>query len=147
MRTKCFYLICLLSVFGWVACDKMPVNGRLDGMWQLQQVDYDDGTAVCPEYIYYNFQLELCKLTKVHNSGEADRSIDNYLGRFEFTGSSLQLYDLRGWVYRQPETPVTAGELAAFGIPGTEEHFDIEKLTADRMILRSATARLSFRKF
>lgn len=144
MKSKYYFLILITLLY---SCDKLPVNGHLDGMWQLQTIEYANGKSHTPISTYYNIQLQLIKLTQIHNSGSAERRIDNYLGRFKHTQDSLIVYDLRKWIYREEETPATPEQLAPFGIEGTSGHFGIEELTSDKMILRSPGTLLTFRKF
>ena len=46
------YLLILFFAMMFVACDKVYINGELDGMWQLQRVERA-GEVLAPENIYY----------------------------------------------------------------------------------------------
>ena len=53
-----------------IACDKVPMNGNLDGMWQLMAIQYNTTGSVSDVKIsrlYYSFQLHLVEL----NNNEA----------------------------------------------------------------------------
>lgn len=143
MKTKYFLLSLLVILF---SCDKLPINGLLDGMWQLKKIEYTNGETIFPEFTYYSIQLDLIKLSQVHNSGTPDRSINTFLGRFQYTHDSLYIYDIRTWVYREEEIPATVEQLQPFGI-SNNAHFAIEKLDGKNMLLRSDEALLTFRKF
>lgn len=127
------------------ACDKLPINGKLDGMWQLEEIEYSNGDHIVPEATYYSFQLHLMKLTQVHEESLYGSKSDRYLGRFTHTNDSLIVYDFR--IYYQEEESATPEQLIPFGITGTSEHFEVEKLNRKKMILKSRHARLLFRKF
>src|SRR3712207_6070278 len=52
------------------ACDKVPENGLLDGLWQLMEIE-DEGTRkdISQEHLYCSFQLKLFMLgDRVKNS-------------------------------------------------------------------------------
>lgn len=139
---KIGYILILIII---TACDKFPINGKLDGMWQLKEIEYKDGTNEVPEAVYYSFQLHLMKLTQVHKGSLYGNKSENYLGRFNHTEDSLIVYDFR--IYRDEETSVSAEQLIPFGIKGTSGRFKIEKLSKSKMILQSYYTRLTFRKF
>ena len=54
--------LCLLS------CEKVYINGDLDGMWKLQTVETTD-TTICPQNIYYSFQRHLVMLGEHFDTG------------------------------------------------------------------------------
>ena len=59
------------------ACDKVYINGDLDGMWQLQKVENsEDNTAEYKQNIYYSFQRNLTFISK---QNETDAPL-RYLG-------------------------------------------------------------------
>ncbi|MEG1684407.1 MAG: lipocalin-like domain-containing protein [Bacteroides sp.] len=113
------------------SCSKAPINGKLDGQWQLTQIDFSNGETVNkkPERIYFSVQLHLLSLRQT-NGGE-------YLGRFNHTGDSLHINMLEG----------NKEEMKVFGMDDTVQHFGVEKLSHSKMILKSEYGRLFFRKF
>ena len=124
-----------------VTCAKAPINGDLDGFWQLAEIAYKKGTVTDThnDGLFYSVQLKLIGLQKGGNN--------QYLGRFVQTEDSLFVYDFRLNITGDNSQKAAAGDLQAWGIPDTTERFAIEKLNGKEMILTSATARLSFRKW
>lgn len=50
-------------MFGVASCNKRPINGPLDGQWQLMTADYPDGEQVVPDRgLYYCFFLHTASL-------------------------------------------------------------------------------------
>ena len=124
-----------------VTCAKAPINGDLDGFWQLAEIAYKKGTVTDThnDVLFYSVQLKLIGLQKGGNN--------QYLGRFVQTEDSLFVYDFRLNITGDNSQKAAAGDLQAWGIPDTTERFAIEKLNGKEMILTSATASLSFRKW
>lgn len=124
-----------------VTCAKAPINGDLDGFWQLAEIAYTGGTVTDThnDGLFYSVQLKLIGLQKGSNN--------QYLGRFVQTEDSLFVYDFRLNITGDNSQKAAAGDLQAWGIPDTTERFAIERLNGKEMILTSATARLSFRKW
>lgn len=133
--------IVLLLIVSLSGCSKMPINGQLDGLWHLTSRTDKNGatTDTKADRIYYAFQLHLMGL-----QWEGDI---RYLGRFEQTPDSLFVSDFRLDIWGDNSQTAQEGELDKWGIPGTAERFGIEELTRSRLILRSETTTLTFRKF
>lgn len=118
-------LFCLLGS----ACSKLPINGKLDGQWQVQQIEYRSGETETPKQTYYNFSLHTVNLMQVGGSFAA--------GNMQYSGDSL-------WI----SMPVSSLEgLRLFGLNRQDTRFGVEKLTSSQLVLQSDYARLSFRKF
>lgn len=131
--------ILTLLIFTVCSCGKVPMNGKLDGMWQLMQIEHADGTVnnIKESRLYYCIQLELLGL---QSAGHIE-----FLGRFAYTEDSLFVNDFR---LNSDNTMLAIPEqLSPYGINETAERFGIEQLTSDKMVLKSNTATLSFRKF
>ena len=135
-------LFIISIVFLLAACDKMPMNGNLDGMWQLMAIqdNVTDGVSnVKNSRLYYSFQLHLVEL----NNNEA-------FAYFSHRNDSIVMYD---WCYGNSDdnsvnvkmTDATA--LNKFGLYELRDSFRVEVLTSEKMQLRSRKATLSFRKF
>ena len=111
------------------ACGKMPINGDLDGRWQIMKIEYASGVEEVPERAYYSVALHTINLMKV--------DVSNQTGNMEYTGDSLFVV-----------MPISKVEdLLPFGMNGTEQRFGVKELTSKHLILQSDYARLEFRKF
>ena len=120
------------------ACDKLPMNGNLDGMWQLMAIQ-DNTTSnvsdVKDSRLYYSFQLHLVQL----NNGEA-------YAYFSHRNDSIVMYD---WCKGNLDNDkiIDPSVLNKFGLYELRDSFKVEVLTSEKMQLRSRKATLSFRKF
>lgn len=131
-------LFIISIVFLLAACDKVPINGNLDGMWQLMAIQ-DNGISnvsdVKGSRLYYSFQLHLVQL----NNGDA-------YAHFSHRNDSIVMYDwCKGNVTNDKITDPTV--LSKFGLYELRDSFRVEVLTHDKMQLHSRKATLSFRKF
>lgn len=146
---KLLVLIALiLSGQLYTACDKMPMNGDLDGMWQLMNIEYADGSNQTPDkQRYMCIQLHLVQLTVYSNAHQG------IYAHFTHEGNNLRLYDyydLTHWVNTQTTNEVLedASQLLPWGISGLDVTYHIEKLNGNALILKDpAGTTLTFRKF
>jgi len=132
MKLKGFILLVSLFIF---SCEKRPVNGKLEGRWQLMNVSYlYDEEVWNPEFTYYDFTLNLLQLARTGNS---EFSTQSEWARFNHTDDSIHIYMIGS----------TSRKARLFGMNDTIQHFEIEVLTGKNMILQSSFAKLKFRKF
>ena len=111
------------------ACGKTPINGDLDGRWQIMKIEYASGEEETPERAYYSVALHTINLMQV--------DVTSQTGNMEYTGDSLFV-----------EMPISKIEnLLPFGMNGTEQRFGVKELTSKHLVLQSDYARLEFRKF
>lgn len=138
----------LLICFLLTACDKLPANGDLDGMWQLIEVEHNGVIRnVKEEQIYMSIQLKLFMLGDRINSMR-------YYGYFDHKGDSICF-----WQFSYPSMnesdednniPVEEDEkedLEKWGFYSLNEVFRIEKLTKDLLIMESDSAKIRYIKF
>ena len=129
MDTMKRYIIGALLLLMAGACGKMPINGDLDGRWQIMKIAYASGEEEAPERAYYSVALHTINLMKV--------DVTSQTGNMEYTGDSLFVV-----------MPVSKVEdLLPFGMNGTEQRFGVKELTSKYLVLQSDYARLEFRKF
>ena len=122
------YIIGALLLLMASACGKMPINGDLDGRWQIMKIEYASGEEEVPERAYYSVALHTINLMKV--------GVSNQTGNMEYTGDSLFVV-----------MPISKVEdLLPFGMNGTEQRFGVKELTSNHLVLQSDYARLEFRK-
>ena len=139
-------IIFFAFVITLAACDKVPINGDLDGMWQLTCIETKHDTTY-QKNLFWQFQLHLLQIGDVYD----------YFARFENTGSELRVYQVasgsRHEDASQNDEPVTEkdsvhmAKLKQYGIYKTDTRFKIEELNADNMRLRSDSVCLHFRKY
>lgn len=129
--------------FAVSSCGKAPINGDLDGMWQLTSIERHDGETYCQKDVFWAFQLHLVQL--------GDRKI---YGRFENNGKTMRIYSLATVSEHQHENQndewideSNIGILYRYGLYNLDTTFRIERLDDHAMILNSSDARLTFRKY
>lgn len=142
--------LCALLTTLIVACDKMPMNGDLDGMWQLTTIVTPDSVSdVSNSHAYVSFQLQLVQWDDI----DAER---RYFSHFTHTADSLIFYDFAhpskyavGNNQNEWITPAEmhAGIFDAWGIHAVRAPFRIRQLDSSHMQLQQADTTLVLRKF
>ena len=123
------YIIAVLLILIVSACGKTPINGDLDGRWQIMKIEYASGEEETPERAYYSVALHTINLMQV--------GVTSQTGNMEYIGDSLFV-----------EMPISKIEdLLPFGMNDTKQRFGVKELTSKHLVLQSDYARLEFRKF
>lgn len=132
-------LLFIFLLLGISSCDKAPINGKLDGRWQLMTIEYENGSMTECNRIYYSIQLHLIEISAKGGNG------GTFIGRFSYKDNEVTMSEFR----RRGNEEALAGlkELEVFGMNSFLTHFKVEKATSEKMILKSEYARLAFRKF
>ena len=131
-----FHVIFFIS-FVLVSCAKKPINGDLDGRWQLMTIDlHEDGSQTQPKDTYYDVSLNLMEL-KQKKENQENLGLFGLKARFNHTEDSLHIRMIN---CKQAQMP-------PFGMNDTIQHFAVEELNKKKMVLNSEYARLEFRKF
>lgn len=126
---KNIFIIVTTSILTLCACDKVYINGELDGMWNLHSVE-SDGTTIYPEAIYYSFQRHLTQISKHYDIGLPLR----YLGNLRYTGDSVIMW---GFYIHPLEThAATLEDLAQFHIYNDTAAFKVNRLNEEMLILQ-----------
>ena len=121
-----------------LSCEKLPENGKLDGWWQVTEVQfarngaYDSIVPMKEQKIFWAVQLKLISITGISNGTTGET-----LCRFHYAGDRLQLTEM--YVHHRDRD--------ATGIDSNQADFAIEALDSKHMQLRSDFARIVFRKF
>lgn len=135
-------VILILSVITatLLSCDKVYINGDLDGMWQLQKVEFSDSAAY-PQDIYYSFQRHLVQVSENYEEGLPLR----YIGDLDYTGDTLRISGFRKFL----EEEIVAGmnELERFLLYDTVTVFKVEVLDDSQLTLRSNRALYTLKKW
>ena len=117
-------------------------NGDLDGFWHLES-DFSQ------RYVFWGVEHKLIA------AKETDTNREKFYFRFEQTGDSLKITQVykNHWHQDQGEEggdiPVDelSDDLQHYGINALPEGFKKEALSGSKMILKSKTVRLKFKKF
>lgn len=131
--------ICLLFLL--LSCERIFINGELDGMWRLRRVD--NGVVVeHPDSIFYTFQRHLVMMGIY---SETEHPKNWYMGCFEYDGDSILMNNF----YRYPGTDGirVPKELENLYIYDTIAKFKVEHLSNDMLLLSSSDVEYTFEKW
>jgi hypothetical protein len=122
-------LLTVIMLLAVGSCSKNPINGDLDGQWQIMSIVYSDGHMEIPEQLYYCFSLHTVYLS-APGSGVG--------GNMVYEGDKLSL-DI---AHAEKAT-----DLLPWGINSIVTNFDVVELTSSKLTLKSEYATIEFRKF
>ena len=145
MKKSIALIFALLCCIG---CDKVPINGKLDGMWQLTSVQTPEGVHDArASRAYLSFQLHL---------SQWDFASQRCYAHFSHEADSLRFFDfakLSAHSTAADDDPaVTPAEMAGglfgvYGIHTLDARFRVVHLSHSSLILEAADTTLTFRKF
>lgn len=143
----------LLTAFA--ACDKVPINGPLDGQWQMMRIETPDSVRDAkPLHAYLCFQLHLSEW-----NSEGHR----YYAEFSHDGDSLLFWHFAHHSLHRTQADnnewMTAAELAGgtddnpdglldrWGIHSLDARFRVLTLNSSTLVLERNDTVLHLRKF
>ncbi len=130
----------IIFALAFVACDKAYINGELDGMWKVCQVEYND--EVCqPTDIYYSFQRHMTQISK-HFEEEIPL---RFIGNLYYRGDTITMSGFRK--YLEEHRVCTPEELKQFHLHSDSAVFTIEKLNDDMLIMKNDVGKYTLRKW
>ena len=139
-----------ISMFAFSSCElESSDNDKLDGFWHLESIDsLENGQTVDMSklHVFWGIEYKLIAATQYDNNTE------RMFFRFEQTSDSLkitQAFINHGHQDNGGDIPLTevTNDLRYYGINNLPEGFAKEALSGSKMILRSKTLRLKFKKF
>lgn len=130
-------LLCLVAL---IACDKVYINGELDGMWMLQQVD-DGQTVIQPENISYSFQRHMTFISEHYEEKMPTR----YLGNLFYQGDTVTMSGFRKFL--EEHIVATPEKLQEYYLYSDSTIFVIERLDEDMLIMKSGNRRYTLRRW
>ena len=114
------------------ACDKVYINGDLDGMWKVCRVEYSD-TIHCPTNIYYSFQRHMTQIGKYYE----DEAPLRFIGHLTYSNNTITMSGFH----------IHLEELKQFYLHSDSSVFAIEKLNEDELIMRNDKGKYTLRKW
>ncbi len=150
------YILIIIATLALASCEiESSDNGKLDGYWHLERVDTlatGGTTDYSNQLAFWGAQLHLIGLRD-----QGDGTHQRYYLRFRQTADSLNItkaYEDHWHEDNQNgeeggDIPVEepTSDLRYYGINNLPEGFAKERLDGSRMVLRSKTLRLTFRRF
>lgn len=116
-------------------CQKSPVNGDLDGMWQIVSIDPvpDVDGPFDSSQLYYNFSLEICQLSIY--GGPWINGLMNY------SGNTIALD------FSSSKVPDQSIKLKQYGIYSDKVVFYVDELNSKHLVISNNDATITMRKF
>ena len=136
MTIKKYIIPSLLCIALFTACEKQPINGKVDGFWKLKSIETDKKESY-PESIFYAIQLHSIEMSNKSNG-------TSIIGDFFYKNDCIIVSN---FTYPHSGKPVSHPDLANFGITHTPDTFNLEKVSKSAMIWQSKTVKLQFIRF
>ena len=150
LGVRCSTFLFLFTLFLLFSCNKMPMNGVLDGNWQLISIETPEGRRdVKDSLVFLSIQLQLSQWTDYPRG-------KRFFSHFIHRGDSILFYDI---VHPSPHSLnenndfyVTAEEMDkglmnAWGIHTLDARYHLKTATYSDLVLEKEDTILSFRKF
>lgn len=139
-------LVIIMIVFTCSCDKKWPINGNLDGYWQLITVETkSDGVKTNCHRMYIGIQLHMIELKDLGNNG-----YKNFFGEFNYDEDKniVVIKNLKEKVSTSDNGQMAEiKDLNPYGINSQETVFDVIKADGKTLILESDYARLTMRSF
>ena len=133
-------LYILISIALLTACDKVYINGELDGMWRLEKVVYPDST-VHPNQIFYSFQRHMTQVSE-HNDSTLPK---RFLGNLYYDGTTLSMSHF--YVFPLESYPATINMLKRFHLYSDSTVFQVQSLDKEWLIMKNGERTYALRKW
>lgn len=132
--------IIFLTTLLCAACDRVYINGDLDGMWRLESVASSD-SIIMPDDIFYSYQRHLVQISK-HDDVELPL---RFLGNMEREGNRLSVWGFR--VHPFETYAPSPEQLEQFCLYSDSTAFTIEHLDDEQLIMKSNGKIYTLRKW
>lgn len=141
MKKVIFILLTSLLLLATGACRRATDNGKIDGFWQIREIQYNDGTTVRPNGKFICVQLELMQLQTPSN-GLITGVLDYHKNASEL-GVDFRLNPSDDFLYSYgfAPDPQLSGSTNKFCI------LTIERADSRHLVLRSPIAVITCRKY
>ena len=138
MLKKILYISLLLLLF---SCEKIFINGNLDGMWRLESVD-SGSSVVYPDGVFYSFQRHLVMLG-IYSEKEHPRNW--YMGCFTYENDEIKMNNF----YRYPGSSgvCVLEELENLYIYDYTVDFKVEHMSENSLLLSSQEKTYKFSRW
>lgn len=110
-------------------CRKAPINGDLDGQWQVMTIENADGSTVTPDNVFYCFNLHVAELTSGKGTVFANMTYSHPDITLDF-----------------PYVKSPAG-LATWGLGSNPAVIKVISLSSKKLVMQSGETTVTCRKF
>lgn len=139
-KKSLLYIIAIVVSFLQFSCEKIYINGDLDGMWKLERVQTGD-TVEYPSSIYYSFQRHLVMLGKYSEEGFPDY----YMAEFDKLGDRMTM--TKFYKYPGHDGVCDMEELKQYYIFSDTMEFVVDKLDNEILLMHTGSHEYHFRKW
>lgn len=133
-------LIYLVIPFILISCEKIYINGDLDGMWKLEKVVKGDSVEY-PANICYSFQRHLVMLGEYYAEGFPDY----YMAEFDYVGDMLTM--TKFYKYPGRDDICDMEELKQYYIFSDTMVFIVDNLNSETLLMHTVDREYRFRKW
>lgn len=139
-------LLVVMMCMTWGCDKKWPINGNLDGNWQLMTVETKaDGVKKDCHRMYIGIQLHMIELKDLGGNG-----YQSFFGEFSYNEDEdiVIIKNLKGKSSTTDnDKQANIKDLKPYGINAQETVFKVVKADGKNLILESDYARLTMRSF
>lgn len=141
------YLILMTLIL--CSCDKLQINGKLDGMWQVMSVEKESKIQECPPYqCYWCVQLHMIQFTNTNMDKTYISTFQNKDGKLYLKQISFpSRHEKESDDDKEMSQDDIKERLHPWGIWTVNDCFDIVCLNNERLVLRSDSVTVTLRKF
>ena len=129
-------LLLLTLTIGLGGCQKSPINGDLDGQWQIMSLVPEAPEIVLKERLYYCFSLHTCQISEY--------------GTGVWTSGNMT-YDEKGKTlyidFPNAKSELSIARLKQYGIYTNPVTFTIDHLDKKSLVMRDGDIVVTLRKF
>lgn len=123
-------LVTLMST----GCQKSPINGDLDGQWQVMTVEPAAPESIIQDRLYVCISLHTCQLS-IYGTG------------IWTAGNMSYVNDKLTMEFPNANSPESISKLKQYGIYRNPVTFTIDRLDKDKLILTDGDVVVTLRKF
>lgn len=126
--------VILMILLSLGSCQKEPINGDLDGRWQILEIETEEGAFnVKNQQLYYNFSLHVCNLS--YYGGIFTE------GNLSYENNIIKIY------FPYIETPAGMALLETYGIYSNPVIFRVVYIDKKKLIIQNDESLVILRKF
>lgn len=127
-------LVALSSILICIpACQKAPMNGNLDGQWEVMEVYPEPANKPLEQRLFYNFYMHVCQLT--------------YYGGYFMDGNMTYDEDIIQMDFPYADSENKIEILKQYGVDTNPVWFIVDFPEKNKMILSNETTTIILRKF
>lgn len=128
-------------------CKKAPINGKIEGMWKLEEfTTHEDGVTHPCERIYYSMQLWVVDVAEKQGPNGYKASVGRLVYGEDEQTVVMKDFHYRDWTTDSKE-PTALEDLKPYGLNSLETEFKVVKANGKHLILQSDYATLRLTSF